>query len=478
MTTQEQLEAAKQAIDATMIRVEDRLPRAENEEEKTLLRSGYAKLVDLLYEVVLNQLSSSAASISKATQGLQGVIESASTDPLEVYIKKLRESVKQLGAKPPLKEVVEKVEEDNNKVKDLGSEIDESVGASAWKELISVYKNDHVSSDALKIASLSQWIIESGRGASALAKKHLNFGGLKYRKRMEGYAIPVTYTGTDMETTEYCKFQSVQAFIDGYWHFIRSGPYGDWGSFADDAEGYIRQIGPKYAGDPDYVNKVIGVFEEAKDLLEIEIDELGSGGLPDVNDDTKLAIVIGHNAVSQGAYAKEPMNASEFMFNGRVAEQMLKQAQHFNVTAKVFSRVKHPQGYIKEITIAYEKVKGWGPDVIIELHFNSSSSSSSTGTENLFAENSQRGSMLAKAVVGEVYDVLGLKLRHDGGIKGIVPGQRGWRSVSAIPSVPSILAEPFFGSNPNDRNRISTIGEHQLALAYLRGVRNFAGQDQ
>jgi N-acetyl-anhydromuramyl-L-alanine amidase AmpD len=138
---------------------------------------------------------------------------------------------------------------------------------SLWQQLATAYKAYRGASDNLKVASLAQWALESGRGTSALAVQQLNFGGIKYRDRMAGFAVPVTYTGSDGETTAYCKFSSVAAFIDGYWRFIQTGPYTGWQRFSNDAAGYINFIAPNYAGDPQYPQKVSALFDEARRLL-------------------------------------------------------------------------------------------------------------------------------------------------------------------------------------------------------------------
>jgi len=74
---------------------------------------------------------------------------------------------------------------------------------SVWQDLISIYRGYSAKPEQLKKASLAQWILESGRGTSELARNYLNFAGLKYRDRMAGYATPVTHTGADKVTTTY-----------------------------------------------------------------------------------------------------------------------------------------------------------------------------------------------------------------------------------------------------------------------------------
>lgn len=66
-----------------------------------------------------------------------------------------------------------------------------------------------------------------------------------------------------------------------------------------------------------------------------------------------------------------------------------------------------------------------------------------------------------------------LNLRGGDGLVPVQRGQRGSASLYALPRVPTLLLEPFFGSNAQDCLRAATLGERSLALAYLRGVRDW-----
>lgn len=140
-------------------------------------------------------------------------------------------------------------------------------GRQGWKNLIDVYADDPRPM-ALKVVSLAQWIIESGRGTSLLSKQHLNYGGIKYRKELEGLATPVQYIAHDGKDT-YAKFESDKAFIEGYWRFIARSPYKGWEQYADDSLGFLKHIKKAgYAESPTYVEKVSALFKEAEALLK------------------------------------------------------------------------------------------------------------------------------------------------------------------------------------------------------------------
>ena len=119
----------------------------------------------------------------------------------------------------------------------------------------------------LKEIVLAQWILESARGKSSLAKLHYNFGGLKWRDEMKVYAMPVLYGAHDGET-RYCKFKSASSFVRGYWHFINRYPYKGWRKFESNPEEFLRFIVLSgYCPDNGYVDNVLNLRGEARLLL-------------------------------------------------------------------------------------------------------------------------------------------------------------------------------------------------------------------
>ena len=336
-----------------------------------------------------------------------------------------------------------------------------------WKELVKAVAATKVKHSSLKAIALAQWALESGWGESDLAQKHNNYAGLKYRQRMKNHAKPVDYLASDGEDT-YCEFSSIEAFIKGYWHFIDSGPYDEWESYSDNPLGYIRYIREiGYAEDPDYIAKVRNLLDEVNSDLQ------NTGEEPDVeahgptadSSVTKVAVIVGHNKSSKGAYSGHLM-VSEWVYNQRIAEYMHDNGANLNIVTKTFLRTPGG-GYKKEIERVYKKVNNWGPDLAIELHFNAGGGN---GSEMLYWHKSDSSKILARSVQNEVMDVLELKNR---GLKARKQGDRGWRSLVAA-NGPVILAEPFFGDSITDCNKMMEIGEKRLARAYLRGLRHAA----
>lgn len=135
-----------------------------------------------------------------------------------------------------------------------------------FNRLVEVYAKTTIEFPQLKGITIAQWLLESGRGTSRLAIEHLNFGGLKWRKEMKGLATPVDYKAHD-DWDRYCKFDTLEKFIEGYWRFLDRSPYEGWRNNLDSPKEFIRFIAPIYAGDANYISKVLNLFDEAKQLL-------------------------------------------------------------------------------------------------------------------------------------------------------------------------------------------------------------------
>ena len=333
----------------------------------------------------------------------------------------------------------------------------------SWDRLITHYTTAAIEAPELRAVTLAQWILESGRGESDLAQEHFNFAGLKFRAEMADHCVPVDYEAHDGVDT-YCKFDSVEAFVSGYWVFINRSVYDGWRDHADNPAGYIRFLHSRgYAGDPRYPVKVLGLLEEAQDLL-------GEAGQNDPPDGLikKLAVVVGHNEQAEGAYASAPLNSTEFDYNNVVARSMRAAALEYNFDVRVINRLRS-SSVRREIQTAYRKADDWGADLIVELHFNAAGSARARGTETL-VRNERASQSIARNVQEEMVETLGLR---DRGVKVRGPNDRGGISLHAS-NAPTVLVEPFFGSNRDDRIALASIGEEALARCYLRGLRSGA----
>ena len=178
---------------------------------------------------------------------------------------------------------------------------------------------------------------------------------------------------------------------------------------------------------------------------------------------SKLAIVVGHRANSPGAMAISPIDANEYEWNSDLAQKIAAHAASVpGAEVSIFSR---DEGGVAG---AYRKAKEWGADGAMELHFNSAGPSA-TGTETLYLTPPSRP--FAEAVQDATTSVLGLR---DRGIKTPeeASGGRGTQNLSQMGVRPSILTEPFFGSNASDC-QVAHQNKPALARAQLEAAVNF-----
>nr|AHZ45666.1 N-acetylmuramoyl-L-alanine amidase [uncultured bacterium] len=157
------------------------------------------------------------------------------------------------------------------------------------QKLANAYRGRNISHPQLRGVTLAQWMLESGRATSELATQHLNFGGLKWRSEMTPHATKVRYKAHDGED-DYCKFASVEAFIDGYWAFLARAPYKGWEERAGTPQEFIRFIGPIYTPSAGYADKVLALLAEAEGLLGGTAD--AAAGSPDAVGITNLGTIV------------------------------------------------------------------------------------------------------------------------------------------------------------------------------------------
>ncbi|HBB34350.1 MAG TPA: muramidase (flagellum-specific) [Cyanobacteria bacterium UBA8803] len=122
----------------------------------------------------------------------------------------------------------------------------------------------------LKEVTLAQWLLESARATSHLAVNANNFAGLKWREpEMNGFATAINIkVPSEPETVNFCKFESLDNFIKGYWRFLTRPHYKGVEEHTNTPQIFIEFLKNKgYAGDPHYVSKVMRLLPEAQQLL-------------------------------------------------------------------------------------------------------------------------------------------------------------------------------------------------------------------
>ena len=147
---------------------------------------------------------------------------------------------------------------------------EEAASASLWNSLQQAYATAVIEYPHLKGISFAQWALEAGRGTSVLAKRHLNFAGMKWRPFMSGIAKKVWYEAHD-GGDYYCEFASLEDFIAGYWLRLDRHPsYRGWRNAAATPQGFFNFIADIWAPpseNPNYKPKVLALYEEYKDTF-------------------------------------------------------------------------------------------------------------------------------------------------------------------------------------------------------------------
>jgi hypothetical protein len=176
-------------------------------------------------------------------------------------------------------------------------------------------------------------------------------------------------------------------------------------------------------------------------------------------EERRLAIIVGHTESRPGARALPPIDQNEYPFNKEVARLMEQAAAGRAIAARTFLR----DGV--GIRGAYEAAATYEPDAIIELHFNSFDNTQVRGTETLYSEANRHSKRLAEFAQQAMVQVFGRGGRTNRGVKMPRPDQSGYVNVTAAPSVPSVLVEPFFGSNEQEcRLALEKSGEYAEGL--------------
>ena len=180
----------------------------------------------------------------------------------------------------------------------------------------------------------------------------------------------------------------------------------------------------------------------------------------------KLAIVVGHNQVAQGA-VRPDTGETEYVWNLDLARMIVEEAVAFPaIEVGVFKR-QPGGGYTHEIRTVYREVDAWDADGSCELHFNSHTNRQATGTEVL-SSGSAQSLAFAGAMQERLIDALdlrdrGVKIRRSGrGSESLMSGQ-----------APAILIEPFFGSSPNGQQATNEPHEKRaIARAVLLAAKD------
>lgn len=280
-----------------------------------------------------------------------------------------------------------------------------------WDDFVRILKNTDIEFHHLKQVQLAQAILESGRGSSDLFRLHGNPFGMKYRREMCGIAIPIQYSAHDGDDV-YCKFDTLQDAVDGYWLFIDRPIYSGWRtSVATEADyidfiAFAGYVGGDDAAKQQYVSKVTNLFGEAATLL---------GSDPAAQPDALwrkngVLLEIGHGVTPSGG-----------MDPGAVGINPKNEYELNKIAAIAAQRLIRQAGVPCDLTDAVASLRSLGEraagyDVFCSIHHNSASAPAQ-GAEVLVCKGKSDPDdlQLSAMMSAEIAAELGIRDRIAGG---------------------------------------------------------------
>ncbi|WP_338953786.1 N-acetylmuramoyl-L-alanine amidase [Fusobacterium nucleatum] len=186
----------------------------------------------------------------------------------------------------------------------------------------------------------------------------------------------------------------------------------------------------------------------------------------------KVALVIGHNDRSRGAYS--PILLSEFKYWKKIAEKIKGEIPEI---IDVYER-KPNKAYVPEMNEVLKELNKNDYEFCLELHFNGSLNRDANGCECLVYWKNEKAKELATDFMARLQNVFGIKIRNKVNIlkeKKIINGKEtevekkeATKGITLIQDSKVrggygicnskdtyILVEPFFGSNQDESLKFS-----------------------
>ncbi len=176
----------------------------------------------------------------------------------------------------------------------------------------------------------------------------------------------------------------------------------------------------------------------------------------------KVALVVGHTRKSKGALNKL-VDLREFDFYSEVVKEFENYSNY-----EIFYHNEKISGYTSRIKATAKELNKQAFDVVIALHFNSFTKESANGCTTLYYGNSKRSENYAHRFSNVVSRLTGIKQRSNGAHALLNTNDRGFAMVY-YPKAPTILIEPFFGSNIEDCKRFDVCA----AIQCIKEFENF-----
>jgi len=163
----------------------------------------------------------------------------------------------------------------------------------------------------------------------------------------------------------------------------------------------------------------------------------------------KVALIIGHNERSKGAYSQ--IVGSEYDYWKGIAEKI---KTEISALVDVYER-KPNKFYVPEMEEVLKELNKNDYKFCIELHFNSSTNGQANGCECLVYYKNDNAKELATDLMARLQNIFGSKIRGNNGIIEIQDSKtRGGYGICNSKDT-YILVEPFFGSNQDESLKFS-----------------------
>ena len=177
----------------------------------------------------------------------------------------------------------------------------------------------------------------------------------------------------------------------------------------------------------------------------------------------RVALVIGHSEVAQGA-VNEEIHLSEWQYNFPMVRRLWTRLTQINEVEPLIIERDLPNDYDGLPLL----INSLLPDFILSFHCNAVENKLISGSEVLFYDGSIHGATLAEAIEA-CHRILGVRTR---GIRARRRGDRGGYLLYHT-KAPCVIVEPFFISNTNDLKQ-GLKYQDRLIECYARAINDFA----
>jgi len=179
-----------------------------------------------------------------------------------------------------------------------------------------------------------------------------------------------------------------------------------------------------------------------------------------------IALCVGHSRKGDSG-ASSLTGASEWTYNQKVTEYLRMDLERRGINCVVFTHYDGT-GYGGAMTWLAAQLELLKVDFAVELHFNCADNALAKGYEFLYWINSRKSKIIADTF-GETFKKNYPDLLNRGN-KGLTKDDRGALFVR-LPSMPSVILEPFFGSNKREWDIFGNeVGQRSLAGSYGEAI--------